>query len=202
MGGYQPGMGGYQPGMGGYQPGMGGYQPGMGGYQPGMGGYQPGNGGFQPGNGGVQQGSGGIEQGGNIGNGGVQQGNGGQGAGGGSPTGGACITDPASQAAILGDSYVTGFLTPALQPALQAVDPTIGQYKNYAGAGCSMATGGACTGVYGNVPAQATAAHSAQPNLKFAIMDGGGNDILICDAGQFPNCGTLCSSAGSSTNKP
>ncbi len=104
-------------------------------------------------------------------------------------------------AAIIGDSYVTGFGSPALQPALAAIDASIGQYPNYAGAGCSMATGGICTGAYGNVPNQAQAARTAEPNLKFEIMDGGGNDILICDAATYPNCSTLCKSSGSSTQK-
>jgi lysophospholipase L1-like esterase len=35
---------------------------------------------------------------------------------------------------------------------------------------------------------------------KALIMDGGGNDILICDAAQFQGCGATCTSAGSSKN--
>jgi hypothetical protein len=131
---------------------------------------------------------------------------GGSGAGGGGMGGNSgyvppCITDPASEAFILGDSYVTGFASPALQPSLAAIIPSIGQYGNYAGAGCSMASGGVCTGLYGNVPQQFQTAIAAHPNAKFVIMDGGGNDILICDTVKYPGCNTLCAAAGSSTQK-
>ena len=106
-----------------------------------------------------------------------------------------CITSGATQAAIIGDSYVTGAGTPALQPALVAIDPTMSSYKNYAVAGTSMASGG----ILGFIPPQLTSA-LAQP-IKLLIMDGGGNDILICDAGKYPGCGTTCKSPGSSTAK-
>jgi lysophospholipase L1-like esterase len=204
-GGYQQGGGGYQQGGGGIPQGTGAVAQGTGAVPQGTGGVQTSAGGAQQGTGGIQQGTGGVQQ----GTGGVDQGAGGEGTGGidqgtgGADPGGAppCISDPASMAAIIGDSYVTGFGSPALQPSLSAIDPSIGQYPNYAGAGCSMASGGVCTGVYGNVPDQDAAAIAAQPNLKFVIMDGGGNDILICDAAAYPGCSTACKSSGSSTQK-
>jgi hypothetical protein len=136
-------------------------------------------------------------------NGGSSNGGSSNGGSGGSSTSssGDCITDPTQDAVILGDSYVTGFGTPALQPALAAIITDIGKYPNYAGAGCSMISGGACTGLYGNVPQQATTAMSQHANAKFAIMDGGGNDILICDQVKYPSCNTLCGAAGSSKQK-
>jgi lysophospholipase L1-like esterase len=100
-----------------------------------------------------------------------------------------------SEGVIIGDSYVTGFISPALQPVLATLHPYATGYRNYAVAGSSMASGG----IAGFVPDQFTQAVAADPNMKFLITDGGGNDILICDSGQFPNCNTLCSQAGSST---
>jgi hypothetical protein len=192
------GMGGYTPvpGGGGYTP-----VPGGGGYTPGMGGSAFGTGGSALGGGGTDPGAGGS----GLATGGTDPGAGGAppGGAGGAPPGDPppCITDAASQGIILGDSYVTGFGSPPLQPALAKLIPAIGQFKNYAGAGCSMVNGGACTGAYGNVIAQSTTALREKPNAKLVIMDGGGNDILICDVGKFPNCNTLCAKAGSSQQK-
>jgi len=110
-----------------------------------------------------------------------------------------CISDPSKQVALIGDSLVVGFAgSPPLQPALAALIKDAASYPNYAGAGCSIATGGVCLGNYGDVPAQFVAAHAAQPNLKFMIMDGGANDILVCDSARFPGCADICSSPGSS----
>jgi len=80
-----------------------------------------------------------------------------------------------TQMGIVGDSYVTGFNTPQLQPYLAAdttsnqvhfgptrttsrkdATPSGSNTPNYAGAGCSMASGGACIGAHGNVPQQTT----------------------------------------------
>jgi lysophospholipase L1-like esterase len=99
-----------------------------------------------------------------------------------------CISNPATDVLIMGDSYVTGAASPALQPALAALLPTASQFKNVAVAGTSMATGG----ILGLIPTQ----FSGMP--KLVIMDGGGNDILICDAIKFPGCGTMCNTTGSS----
>jgi lysophospholipase L1-like esterase len=105
-----------------------------------------------------------------------------------------CITS-GTQVAIVGDSYVTGAASPALQPALGALDPTANSFRNYAVAGTSLATGG----ITGTIPPQVMTA-LGQKTLAF-IMDGGGNDILICDAAQFPGCAATCTMAGSSMNK-
>jgi lysophospholipase L1-like esterase len=100
-----------------------------------------------------------------------------------------------NQGAIIGDSYVTGALSPALQPALGMLDATVNSFRNYAVAGTSLATGG----ILGLIPPQLTSALGAGMT-KALIMDGGGNDILICDNTMFPNCATLCTSAGAATN--
>jgi lysophospholipase L1-like esterase len=59
-----------------------------------------------------------------------------------------------------------------------------------------MANGG-----LGLIPPQLDMAISANPTIKLGIMDGGGNDILICDQNKFPMCNSLCSVAGSSTQQ-
>jgi hypothetical protein len=53
------------------------------------------------------------------------------GAGGGTTAEAPCITSPAAQGAFIGDSYVTGFASPALQPALGALDSQALQFQNY-----------------------------------------------------------------------
>lgn len=110
-----------------------------------------------------------------------------------------CLADPTQDAAILGDSYVTGAASPALQPALAALYPTAGQFPNYAVAGTSMASGG--IPLLPKIPTQFDTAIAAHPTMKFGIMDGGGNDILLCDNVAYPNCNTLCNTTGSSTQK-
>jgi lysophospholipase L1-like esterase len=129
----------------------------------------------------------------NGGGGGAGAGNSGGAAGVPVPTKPPCLSAGAD-AAIIGDSYVTGAASPALQPALGMLDATVNTFRNYAIPGTSLATGG----VTGLIPAQLVGALTA--TTKALIMDGGGNDILICDALQFPGCGTVCSSAGSSKN--
>ncbi len=117
---------------------------------------------------------------------------------GGAATGGPCLKDTTTEAAILGDSYVTGFTTPALQPALAMLDPSLMNTPNYAVAGVSLASGG--LNAMEDVPIQFATAIKAHSNIKFTIMDGGGNDILVCDTAQFSGCATVCAKAGSSTN--
>jgi len=46
-----------------------------------------------------------------------------------------------------------------------------------------------------------TTATNADPDVVLTIMDGGGNDILICDGIKFPNCGSLCNRPGSTLQK-
>lgn len=102
-----------------------------------------------------------------------------------------CISNPAQDVLIMGDSYVTGALSPALQPALGALYPLANQFKNVAAPGVSMANGG--ISALAMVPTQ----FSGMP--KLVIMDGGGNDILLCDTAKFPGCNTKCNAPGSST---
>jgi lysophospholipase L1-like esterase len=100
------------------------------------------------------------------------------------------VTDGATQVAIIGDSFVTGALSPALQPALATLDPGASSFANYAVAGVSLASGG--IGAF--IPTQLTSA-LAKP-VTLLIMDGGFTDLLICDAAKYPGCSTTCSSAG------
>jgi hypothetical protein len=101
----------------------------------------------------------------------------------------------ANQAAIIGDSYVTGALSPDLYTALAAVYPFSSGFRRYAVAGTSMASGG----LTGLIPPQWDLA-AAGGTTKFLIMDGGGNDILICNTAMYPGCNTACKSPGSSQN--
>lgn len=103
-----------------------------------------------------------------------------------------CVTDGANQVAIIGDSYVTGALSPALQPALVTLAPGASSFANYAVAGVSLASGG----IAAFIPTQLTPA-LAKP-VTLMIMDGGFNDILICDGAKYPNCNIICSTAGAS----
>ena len=66
--------------------------------------------------------------------------------------------------------------------------------RNYAVAGYSMANGG-----IGKIPP--SSAIQAGSDIKLIVMDGGGNDILLCDTGKFPGCNTICKMSGSSTQK-
>ena len=61
---------------------------------------------------------------------------------GGAATGGPCLKDTTTEAAILGDSYVTGFTTPALQPALAMLDPSLMNTPNYAAPACHWRAAG------------------------------------------------------------
>jgi lysophospholipase L1-like esterase len=106
-----------------------------------------------------------------------------------------CLAVP-SQAVFIGDSYITGFLSPPLQPALSALDPLAAGFRNHAVAGTAMASGG-----FGIIPPQFDRTVAEDPRVKLVIMDGGGNDFLICDAFRYPWCNTLCSSPGSGTQK-
>jgi lysophospholipase L1-like esterase len=142
-------------------------------------------------------GSGGAPNGGAPSSGGAA-GMGGMGAAGAAATGGPCLSDTTTEAAFIGDSYVTGFLTPALQPNLAMLDPSLTSTPNYAVAGVSLANGG--LNASQDVPIQFATAIKAHGNLKFTIMDGGGNDILVCDGTKFPGCATVCAKPGAATN--
>jgi hypothetical protein len=189
-GGTTSGAGGTTSSAGGTTSGAGGTTSGAGGKASGAGGTTSGAGGTTSGAGGKASGAGGTTSGagGTTGTGGTT----------GAATGGPCLTDLTTQAAIFGDSYVTGFTTPPLQPALAQLDPSLKNTPNYAVLGVSLATGGLSPSQ--DVPLQFASAIKAHPNLKFTIMDGGGNDLIECDTKQFPGCDTLCAQAGSSKN--
>lgn len=103
----------------------------------------------------------------------------------------------AAEGVFFGDSYVTYFgAPPGLQPSLAAINSFVTGFRNYAVAGTAMANGG----LAGLIPPQWDVAVAANPNIKFVIMDGGGNDILICNTVKFPGCSTTCNRAGSTNN--
>jgi lysophospholipase L1-like esterase len=197
-GGSETGTGGGFVGSGGFPTSSGGFPTSSGGFPTSSGGDTSSTGGSETGTGGGETGTGGTTDstGGTTGStGGTTSTGGGTGVGGGPPAAGPCLTS-ATEGIIIGDSYVTGAGSPAMQPALAMLDPTATGFRNYAVPGTSLATGG----ILGLIPPQLTSAIQANPDIKFSIMDGGGNDALICDAAQFPNCATLCTSAGASMN--
>jgi hypothetical protein len=108
------------------------------------------------------------------GTGGSAAGTGGTGGSGGSTASGKppCITSP-NEVVMVGDSYMIwsshSFQT---DMAAQAGE----NWRFYAVAGASMASGGVQP-VF--IPGQFELAVAADPNIKFVLMDGGGNDILI-----------------------
>lgn len=67
----------------------------------------------------------------------------------------------------------------------------------YAVGGASLASGG----IAGFIPDQFEAALRADPRINAVVMDGGGNDVLICDALRFPGCGE-CKNSANSPNLP
>src|SRR5260221_10173863 len=195
MGGGGPGGGG-APGAGGYVSGTG-NTPGQGGSVT-VGGTTSAGGTMSVGGttsaggtmsvGGTTSAGGSMSVGGTTSAGGAGAGGGGAGMGG-SGAGGApaekppCIANAGTDVLMMGDSYVTGALgSPALQPALAKVFPSAAQFRNVAVAGVSMASGG----IGALIPTQ----FNGKP--KLVIMDGGGNDILICSAAMYPGCNTMC----------
>ena len=178
--------------MGGGGPGGGG-APGAGGYVSGTG-NTPGQGGSVTVGGSTSAGGsmsvGGTTSAGGAGAGGGGAGMGGSGAGGAPAEKPPCIANAGTDVLMMGDSYVTGALgSPALQPALAKVFPSAAQFRNVAVAGVSMASGG----IGALIPTQ----FNGKP--KLVIMDGGGNDILICSAVMYPGCNTMCNAPGSSS---
>jgi hypothetical protein len=82
---------------------------------------------------------------------GASNGRGGSGSGEGVTVGGArppCLAVP-GEGVFIGDSYITGFLSPRLQPALTRLDPFVAGFRNHAVAGTAMASGG-----FGTIPPQ------------------------------------------------
>jgi lysophospholipase L1-like esterase len=97
-----------------------------------------------------------------------------------------CVTK-GTEGAYIGDSYITGALSPALQATLEPIMMMAGQtvgYTNKAVAGTAMASGGAT----GLIPPQFDSLVGT--DIRLIILDGGGNDILIPAAGS-PDCKNL-----------
>ncbi|MDD9969920.1 MAG: hypothetical protein OXR73_26975 [Myxococcales bacterium] len=98
-----------------------------------------------------------------------------------------CISDRL-QGVFIGDSYVTGFQSPALQPVVDVLLAEAGlvtDYPNYAFAGAAMASGGISEPDL--IPYQFDRAEAASTDIRLAIMDGGGNDWLLPAPGK-PDC--------------
>jgi hypothetical protein len=83
-----------------------------------------------------------------------------------------------NQVVVLGDSYVN-WISHTF-PADLAREAGV-TYRMYAVGGTAMGSGG-----IGLIPPQFDQAVTADPNIIAAIMDGGGNDILVADTAQFP----------------
>jgi len=88
-----------------------------------------------------------------------------------------CMSSP-NQVVVLGDSYVN-WISHTF-PADLAREAGV-TYRMYAVGGTAMGSGG-----IGLIPPQFDQAVAADPNIIAAIMDGGGNDILVADTAQFP----------------
>jgi len=82
----------------------------------------------------------------------------------------------------MGDSYVKYNGINDLEPRLESLaraDGALGatqSYRNYAQAGFSLASGG-----FGLIPPQVDMAIRANPDIKFVVFSGGGNDVLLGD---------------------
>jgi lysophospholipase L1-like esterase len=88
-----------------------------------------------------------------------------------------CMKNP-SEVVLIGDSYINYLqnLAPRIQN-LAIADGALmrGQmYRDRAVAGSSLATGG-----FSLIPPQLDSALRENPNIKFVVLDGGGNDVLL-----------------------
>jgi lysophospholipase L1-like esterase len=104
-----------------------------------------------------------------------------------------CVT-ASTQGAYIGDSYITGALSPALQPTLDPILQANGAqsgYINKAVPGYAMGSGG-----IGLIPPEFDQALLASTDIRLVILDGGGNDILLPAVGS-PDCKDM---VGSSMN--
>jgi lysophospholipase L1-like esterase len=88
-----------------------------------------------------------------------------------------CLKQP-SEVVLIGDSYINYINNIAPRLAALAVEDGAlmrgQQYRDRAVAGSSLATGG-----LSKIPPQLDTALREDPNIKFVIMDGGGNDVLL-----------------------
>jgi hypothetical protein len=95
-----------------------------------------------------------------------------------------CVTK-GTQGAFIGDSYITGALSPALQATLDPIlmmNGAVGGYINDAVAGTSMGSGGIAL-----IPPQFDTALATSKDIRLVIVDGGGNDILLPAMGNCKN---------------
>jgi lysophospholipase L1-like esterase len=95
-----------------------------------------------------------------------------------------CVTK-GTQGAFIGDSYITGALSPALQSTLDPMlmmNGAVGGYINDAVAGTSMGSGGIAL-----IPPQFDTALATSKDIRLVIVDGGGNDILLPAMGNCKN---------------
>jgi hypothetical protein len=91
-----------------------------------------------------------------------------------------CLTKP-SQVALLGDSYINWVSHSFPADLFKEAGNT---FRNYAVGAYSMGSGG-----IGFIPPQLDEAYAEDPDLKFIVMSGGGNDILVPDTVMFPRGG-------------
>ena len=101
-----------------------------------------------------------------------------------------------SQMVVLGDSYVDWPSHSFLQDLAKE---TGHKFRSYAVGGVSMATGGIDSS--NNVPQQYAKAVRADKDIRFMLLDGGGNDILVADTLMFPR-GAECKESGSPESNP
>jgi hypothetical protein len=103
-----------------------------------------------------------------------------------------CMKSP-SQVVVLGDSYINWISHTFPADLVRESGVT---YRMYAVGAAAMATGGLSL-----IPPQFDQAVAADPNIIAAIMDGGGNDILVADTAQFPQ-GADCKQLATSPTIP
>jgi hypothetical protein len=84
-----------------------------------------------------------------------------------------------SQVVLIGDSYID-WVSHTFPADLNREAGA--SFRNYAVGGYSMATGG-----IGSIPAEIDRALADDPDIIAAVVDGGGNDILVPDLFMFPN---------------
>jgi hypothetical protein len=92
-----------------------------------------------------------------------------------------CMKKP-SQVVVVGDSYIT-WVSHNLPQDLQHESGVTWRMK--ASGGCSLGSGGGCLSGE-QIPVQLDHAIADDPDIIAALMDGGGNDILVPDTTMFP----------------
>jgi hypothetical protein len=110
------------------------------------------------------------------------------GTGGGSETGKPMCKGKTSQVAIVGDSYINWASHTLPADLAKEAGET---WRMYAVGGASMTAGG----IAKLIPAQFEDAITADKDILTLVMDGGGNDVLICDQATYSGC-DKCKQAG------